>query len=307
MHWSRVPEATFEPGIRLLLALHATFGRRAFRLALWPVVFWYALARPAARRASADYLARLGQAGGSAAPPPGFASAMRHFAAFAEGLLDKLLVWDGGLNALQFDVHGADPLLAALSSRRGALVVTAHVGNFELCQILATTYTAARINVLIHTANTVRFNAMLERRRLADRLCMIPVDGLSPSTAALLAQRIDAGELVAIAGDRLLAGSSSDALLTPFLGAPAAFPLGPYALAAALGCPLFALFATRRGERYRIGVELLAERVILPRGARAAAARPLLERYVALLEAECRAAPLQWFNFYPFWGPPGGR
>jgi predicted LPLAT superfamily acyltransferase len=158
----------------------------------------------------------------------------------------------------------------------------------------------------MHTAGTARFNEMLKRRQLADRLCLIPVDGMSPSTAALLAQRVDAGDLVAIAGDRLLAGAAGESQRTTFLGEPAAFPIGPYVLAAALGCPLIALFATRHGEMYRISVEQLAERVILPRQGRPEALRALLERFVALLEAECRAAPLQWFNFYPFWAPPDG-
>jgi predicted LPLAT superfamily acyltransferase len=304
MHWSRIPEATFAPGIRVLLALYSVFGRRAFRAALWPVVLWYALARPAARRASAEYLGRLRQASDGTTPAPTFAGTLRHFAAFAEALLDKLLVWGGRLEALRYELHGAAALREALAAGRGAVLVTAHIGNFELCQVLATRYTPVRINVLMHTANTARFNALLERQRLAERLCLIPVDGLGPATAALLAQRVDAGELVAIAGDRLLADGAGGSLATPFLGQPAAFPIGPYVLAAALGCPLIALFATRHGEMYRISVEQLAERVILPRQGRPEALRALLERFVALLEAECRAAPLQWFNFYPFWAPP---
>jgi len=306
MHWSRVPEATFVPGIRVLLALYSLFGRRAFRVALWPVVLWYALARPAARRASLEYLGRLSQASDGATPPPTFANTLRHFAAFAESLLDKLLVWGGRLDALRYEVHGAATLRDALAAGRGAVVITAHVGNFELCQVLASRYTPVRINVLMHTANTARFNALLERQQLGERLCLIPVDGISVATAALLAQRVDGGELVAIAGDRLLTGGAGESLETPFLGEPAAFPIGPYVLAAALGCPLIALFATRHGEMYRISVEQLAERVVLPRRGRREAVRELVGRFAARLAAECRAAPLQWFNFYPFWAPPGG-
>jgi len=304
MHWTRIPEATFAPGIRVLRTLYAVFGRRAFRLALWPVVLWYALARPAARRASLDYLARL-EAAGVAAPAPRLGGVLRHYAAFAEALLDKLLVWDGRLDALDYEVEGADVVERALAGGRGIVIVTAHVGNFELCQVLATQYTEARINVLMHTGNAARFNALLQRRRLAHRLELIPLAGLSPATAALLAQRVDAGELIAIAGDRLLAGGPAESLSAPFLGAVAQFPIGPYVLASLLECPLLTLFATRRGERYRVTATLLAERVDLPRRGRREAVRPYLAAFAARLEAECRAAPLQWFNFYPFWAPPG--
>jgi len=307
MHWARIPEATFVPGIRILLALHAWFGRGVFRIALWPVVLWYALTRPTARQASLEYLERLGRTGDGRTPPPTFASVLRHFEAFAETLLDTLLVWGGRVDALRYERRGAEVLARATASGRGAVVITAHVGNFELCQVLATRHNSRRVNVLMHTGNTARFNALLERQRLADRVCLIPVEDLAPQSAALLAARVDAGELVAIAGDRLPVSGAAPVLVTPFLGAPAAFPVGPYVLAAVLGCPLVALFATRRGAAYVISAELLAERVVLPRERRQAAARPLLEHFVRLLEAECRAAPLGWFNFYPFWGSPPDR
>jgi hypothetical protein len=38
-----------------------------------------------------------------------------------------------------------------------------------------------------------------------------------------------------------------------------------------------------------------------PAAERDAAIRAALERYVATLEALCREAPYNWFNFYDFW------
>jgi predicted LPLAT superfamily acyltransferase len=38
-----------------------------------------------------------------------------------------------------------------------------------------------------------------------------------------------------------------------------------------------------------------------PTGERDQGVRAALERYVATLEALCRAAPYNWFNFFDFW------
>ena len=60
----------------------------------------------------------------------------------------------------------------------------------------------------------------------------------------------------------------------------------------------------RTGERrYKTILRTLAEGVRVPRAERDKHAREILERYVTNLERYCHEQPLQWFNFYEFWGP----
>jgi predicted LPLAT superfamily acyltransferase len=92
--------------------------------------------------------------------------------------------------------------------------------------------------------------------------------------------------------------------LAPFLGRTAAFPIGPYVMAAVLGCPLVAMFATRAGEHYDVHFEPLRDKVVLPRRERAQALGELAGAYAARLEHHARRAPLEWFNFYDFWHLP---
>jgi predicted LPLAT superfamily acyltransferase len=47
--------------------------------------------------------------------------------------------------------------------------------------------------------------------------------------------------------------------------------------------------------------ERLEERVALPRANRQAALEEQVRRYAGWLEAQLRAAPLDWSNFFPFW------
>ena len=59
LHWSQIGETTCVGGMWLFFGLHAVVGRRVLRVLLWPVVLFYALTQPAARRASLQYLGRL--------------------------------------------------------------------------------------------------------------------------------------------------------------------------------------------------------------------------------------------------------
>ena len=102
--------------------------------------------------------------------------------------------------------------------------------------------------------------------------------------------RVAAGEFVAIAGDRVPV-SSARSVRAEFLGQPAAFPIGPYVLASAIGCPMFAMACTHEGDGYRIGFEQFSERVVLPRNARDAALSEQAARFAHWLEEQVRHAP----------------
>jgi predicted LPLAT superfamily acyltransferase len=300
MHWARVGEAGFVGGMRFLFGVYRLFGRWPFRLALYPVIAWYVVSSATARQASREYLARLHASTGGASPAPTLANVFRHFFAFGETLLDKLRAWSGETD-WQIEVDGGEAILDLAHAGRGAVIVTAHIGNLELFRMLGPKLRHLKITVLVHTLNARRFNAMMTSVNPAAALDMVQVTELAPQTAILLAERVEQGGFVVIAGDRVPLDPKAPTLAQDFLGASARFPLGPYVIASLLRCPLVAMLNSQRGERFHLRVAQLADKVTLPRGNRAGAAGALAERFVALLEAECRAAPFQWFNFFPFW------
>jgi predicted LPLAT superfamily acyltransferase len=54
--------------------------------------------------------------------------------------------------------------------------------------------------------------------------------------------------------------------------------------------------------RYSVFAEKLADRLCLPRREREKGAAELLAAYAARLEFYCKRYPLQWFNFFDYWG-----
>jgi predicted LPLAT superfamily acyltransferase len=129
---------------------------------------------------------------------------------------------------------------------------------------------------------------------------LLQVDELGPGVAAMLARRVEEGEFIVITGDRVpFSGRTATA---PFLGAPAQFPIGPWVLAAALGCQVILFSVIHEDQTYRAEFEKLTDRVVLPRRNREAALAGYVARYARWLEALCRRAPLDWYNFFHFWG-----
>lgn len=298
-HWADIGENTSVAGIRFLCAVHALAGRWPFRLCLYPVVLVYWLTSPLARHASQDYLHRLHAHARVFTRRPGWFQSLRHFAAFAETLLDKLLVSAGRYPVGQVRLEHA-AVLDAVQAGRGGLIVTAHMGCLELCQALAGRVSGFRITILVHTAHAVRINRMFHRLGSMPGVELMQVTDLGPGAAAELARRVEAGQFVAIVGDRVpLRGGRS--LSASFLGAPARFPIGAWVLASVLACPVFTLSCLHQSGGYVVRLQSLAERVVLPRGARDAALAGYVAGFVAWLEAQVLASPYDWFNFFDFW------
>jgi len=299
LHWASINEISFVAGMRLLFWICRIFGRWPFRVVLYPVLAWYVLTKPLPRRASREYLRRMSDHAGVKLP-----GVMRHFAAFGESILDKMLLW-GGLYPLdQVELHGSEVIADAVAKGKGGLMICAHLGNLELCRVLSRQRRDIKLTVLVHTKHAQAFNDMLGRLNPESQLNLMQVTEMSPATAMLLSERVARGEFVVIAGDRIPVSHNPRVAMADFIGAPAAFPVGPYVLASVLQCPVFLLFSIRRNGKSHVHFERFRDQVRIPRQQRDATLNTLAADYAQRLEHYTRQAPLQWFNYYDFWHLP---
>lgn len=303
-HWAHINEASFVGGMRLLFWICRRFGRWPFRLVLHPVLLWYVVTKPAARAASMQYLQRVCVSGKTPGIRPGIVTVIRHFGSFAEGILDKLLLWGGLFPLESARITGQDCIVEAIESGRGGLLICSHLGNLELCRVLSKRRNGMKLTVLVHTRHAQAFNQMLATLDPQSQLNLLQVTEMSPATAMLLNERVARGEFVVIAGDRIPVAPNPRVAMAPFLGAPAPFPVGPYVLASVLQCPVFLIFSSQIGSAYEICFERFRDTIRLPRKDRDDALAALAVDYAARLERHCLRAPLQWFNFYDFWHLP---
>jgi predicted LPLAT superfamily acyltransferase len=298
-HWADIGESTSVGGILLLCWVHRWLGRWPFRACVYPVVLFHWLANRTARQASLEYLRRLQADAGVFDTTPGWRHSLKHFAMFAETLLDKILALGQRYPAdrVHMERHG---VLERVRSGQGGLIITAHLGCLELCQVMADQVPGFRLTALVHTGHAEQFNRLIRRLDAGSRVELLQVTDLGPADAVKLAERVARGEFVAIAGDRVpLRGGRS--VTASFLGHDARLPIGAYVLGAALRCPVFTMACTHRDDGYVVRFEHFAERIELPRGSRDAALTGYAVQFAQWMEAQVRQSPYDWFNFYPFW------
>lgn len=298
-HWADIGESTSVAGVLFLCWVHRWFGRWPFRACVWPVVICHWLANGLARRSSLQYLQRLQDYSGALGRAPTRRDSVRHFFAFGDTLLDKILGLGGRYPPEHIHLQ-RDLVMQKIARREGGLILTAHIGCLELCQVLAEQVPGFRITVLVHTEHAQRFNSVLQRLDPIASVELVQVTRMGPATAMMLAEKVAAGGFVAIVGDRTpVRGGRS--VMADFLGHRAPFPIGAYVLAAALGCPVYTMACLHYRDGYRVTFEQFAERVVLPRGSRDAALAEQAQRFAHWLEQQVIQSPLDWFNFFPFW------
>jgi predicted LPLAT superfamily acyltransferase len=295
VRWQQMAERGSVVGIRVVVTMATLFGRRLTSLVLPVIAAWYALLDGRVRRASFDYLRRVhGRAT--------LGQVIRHLSCFAQVTLDRLFLLRGRTSLFEISTHGEEHLTTLAQEHRGAILVIAHLGSFEVMRGLS----GARhfpVNVLGYFQNAPLINAVLRGLNPEVDARFIQVRPDDPTFIFEVEDRVRAGEMVGTMGDRV--GFDGKGLRVPFLGGEALFPTGPYLLAALLRCPVYLAFGLYRApNRYDLYCEPFEERVELPRGHREEALRPLVARYATRLEAYCRLAPENWFNFYDFWSTP---
>lgn len=294
-HWSRIVERGSGLGLRIVFGCYRLLGGRAARLLLYPVVAYFFLTSPRARAASRDYLRRV------AAGEPGWRDSFRHMLAFAQAGLDKLAAWMGGIDPGSVDFPNRAILDAAVAAGRGAVLIGSHLGNLEMTRALVAGAHASAINAVVYTDHAQQFNRILAAANANFGVNLLQVSSFGADTAIMLKQKVDRGELIVIVGDRTPPAENGRVTTVDFLGGPAPFAQGPMILASLLGCPVFLFFCLREADGYRIHLEPFAERIELPRAERQQRLREYIQRYASRLEARCRQAPEQWFNFFDFW------
>ncbi|SDU23906.1 LpxL/LpxP family acyltransferase [Halopseudomonas salegens] len=298
-HWAQIGERGSLLGMRIMITIDRWFGRWPFQLVLMPVILWYFISHPLARKASREYLQRQNPALRSRRLYCHWLS-YRHFLAFGASLMDKIRAWSRGVNDDLICGTGLSDFSRAVAGGQGGLVLVAHHGNLDIASALTERHPDLEITILMHTANAGKFNQLIEQVSGRRRPDILEVSQITPATAQKLDALISRGGFVIIAADRT-PHSSGRSRTHNFLGAPALFPEGPFLLASLLRCPIYTLSCVRYGERFRIDFEPFDDTRQLKRQERAQWLHTAGEQFAQRLEQQVNQAPLQWFNFYPFW------
>ncbi|MCR4310180.1 MAG: hypothetical protein NUW14_09255 [Deltaproteobacteria bacterium] len=199
------------------------------------------------------------------------------FDTFTDEALDRLLPSVPQLHFLE----------ESFAKGRGVILVTGHIGNWELGALFFARH-GFKINVVTIPEGRERIDSIRGAYRMRQDIRTIVVDG-SPFSSLEIVAALRRGEIVAMLVDRW---EGTDGVPAKFFGADHRFPRGPFVLSRATGAPIVPAFIVRDGNVYRGAVDppFSMDGLDDESGAR---------RMSETLERMIRAYPDQWYNFAP--------
>lgn len=189
-------------------------------------------------------------------------------------------------------VEGIENLDNAMAQGKGVIVLSAHLGNWELGG-LAVSYLRRPIMAVALTHDDSRINNFFTRQRKAGKVVPVEIGITLRSCYKVLAEN----GLLALLGDRDFSGKG---VYMDFFGKEALIPKGPASLSARLGSIIVPSFLIREDDDT---FTLKFEPAIKPpqEGDEETRIKEIMKRSIAVIEKYIRLYPAQWSMFRKAW------
>ena len=209
---------------------------------------------------------------------------------FGQTLIDKVAIAAGLEHKYTYEFDGVENIHNLAKNDSAGIMISAHVGNFELAQ-----HFMHGFDKKIYLVTTDE-----ERRAIKNLLDSVMA---KPKIGFILVREdmshifeihkiIEEKQMICFTGDRYF--TDSKLIEANLLGEPAKFPAGPFLLSSRLNTPvLFVYVMKEKNKHYHLYAR---EAEFKNRDAAS-----LLESYTRSIENILKKYPLQWFNYYDFW------
>ena len=198
----------------------------------------------------------------------------------------------------QTQTRGVELISNVLSLKKGVIVVTAHIGNWEVGSnfFAALDFPIAGVAESAGPGDT--FYKLFKRYREHFGMEIISLE--DPSIMFKLRKYLRKGFLIGLIGDRDISGTGIE---VEFFGKKARFPQGPAFLSLATGSPIVTTFFLRNTGGSRKKYIVYVEGVIdFTKGKnRREDIKNLTQMIAVRIEKIIRDYPDQWFSFPPPW------
>lgn len=214
---------------------------------------------------------------------------------FGQTIIDKIYtLQSGNLSRIEVSREGGQYLNEMVHAGKGGLIVSAHLGNYEMAgQLLERLET--KINILMYDGEDSQIKQYLDQQTGPKSFDIIYLKE-NLSHIYEISAALNRNELVCMHADRYVEGNRT--IERPFLGKNAKFPLGPFVLASKLKAPVSFVFAMKQSKTAYKFYATAAESF---EGRGNSGAERMLEKYIENLEEKVRQYPEQWFNYFDFW------
>lgn len=214
---------------------------------------------------------------------------------FGQTIIDRVVLTSGIKNPFRFEFEGEENLHAMVSRKKGGLLLSAHIGNWEIAGHLLQRL-GTDMHIVMYDGEQEQIKDYLESitEKHSAHIILIKED-LSHIYA--IQEALANNAFVCMHADRFLEGNKTISAL--FMNEEARFPAGPFLLARTFLSPVSFVFAMKDRP---FDYHFYASPPKVYGGSRDSSVQEMLQDYCVSMEKTIRKYPLQWYNYYDFWG-----
>jgi predicted LPLAT superfamily acyltransferase len=207
-------------------------------------------------------------------------------------LIDKVAVLGGMSKKFSSTSNGAENLHRIAALNKGAILLGAHLGNWEIAGQYLLNY-SGKINIVMYDGEDQQIKELLQKVMGGIRYNVIAIKNDLAHIYAV-SDALARNEIVVMHADRFVKGART--VKVPFLGEEAQFPIGPFQL----------IKTFRANYTFVYGIKASATHYNFyarphREGKSDSDITEMVKDYANDLEQMVKQHPEQWFNFYNFW------
>jgi len=222
------------------------------------------------------------------------ASIFKSYFTFGKVLIDKTAISAGLRGKYTYEFDGIENLRDLLAAKKGGVLISAHIGNFEIAEhFFADIDFDCQINLVTTDQEVTVIKEYLESVAVKESNIKFIYVKEDMSHIFEINKALSDNELICFTGDRYFEGSKY--LEAELLGKSAKFPAGPFLIASRLGVPVVYVYVMKENNLHYHLYARVAQNI------KNRDSQGLLQSYVQNLETMVKKYPLQWFNYFDFW------
>lgn len=211
---------------------------------------------------------------------------------FGQTIIDKVVISYGLGNKFTYNHDGGNVIKQLLKDKKGGILISAHVGNFEIAEYFFSEMDEfSQINLVTTDNEHQEIKEYLETISGKSNIKFIIVNE-DMSHIFEINNALSNNELICFTGDRYFEGTKI--LSEQLLGKEAKFPAGPFLLGSRLKVPVIFVYVMKETAKH---YHLYANEAKFKNRD----AQDLLKKYTESIEWILKKYPYQWFNYFDFW------
>ena len=210
-------------------------------------------------------------------------------------MIDKVAISSGLNEKFTYDHDGGEVIKELLKKKQGGILISAHVGNFEIAEYFFSEVDIdSQINLVTTDNERKAIKEYLESVSIKSRIKFIVIEP-DMSHIFKINNALSNNELICFTGDRYFKGNKT--LTETLLGKEVKFPAGPFLLGSRIKAPVIFVYVMKEASKH---YHLYAREAKFKNRD----AQDLLKKYIESIEAILKKYPYQWYNYFDFWGNP---